>query len=115
MSSALLHSDCTADAGTARGGVSSGEASGVFAGRLPVENKRPSLDPYGMHRNFPELWARYLVEHYGTSRGRIMDAFSVDDRTVRAWLSGTNQPRGSSVAIAAARHPEFFAGLMEVA
>jgi hypothetical protein len=69
------------------------------------------LDPYGMHREFPSIWSQYLKDHYGTRRGRIMEAFNVDDRTVRAWLAGLNAPSGSKVALAAARHPEFFAAL----
>ena len=72
---------------------------------------RPVLDPHRMHRAFPDIWARYLAEHYGGRRGRIMEAFSVDDRTVRSWLAGLNAPSGAKVALAAARHPEFFAAL----
>jgi len=91
--------------------VSSGKVTGVFAGALPVASRRPVLDPHGMHRNFPDIWADYLQRYYGGSRGRIMEGFRVDDRTVRAWLTGVNKPSGDKVALAAARHPDFFAEL----
>ena len=97
------------DAKDASGG--GGRSSGVFAGAVPVANRRKVLDPHGMHRAFPEIWAQYLRDHYGDSRARIMLAFGVDDRTVRAWQSGLNMPSGHKVAIAAARHPEFFAAI----
>lgn len=88
-----------------------GASGGVFAGRLSVASCRPALDPHGMHRAFPGIWAEYLALHYASRRGRIMEAFDVDDRTVRAWLAGMNAPSGHKVAIAAARHPAFFAAL----
>jgi hypothetical protein len=96
---------------TGAGAVSSGRSPGVFAGRLPVKSRRPALDPHGMHREFPAIWSRYLRDHYGTNRGAIMMAFAVDDRTVRSWQSGLNMPSGNKVALAAARHPEFFAAI----
>lgn len=89
--------------------------SGVFVGRLPVADQRKALDPHGMHRAFPDIWAQYLRDHYGGRRGLVMEAFSVDDRTVRSWLNGLNAPSGSKVALAAARHPEFFAALQVAA
>ncbi|MBB4207256.1 hypothetical protein [Roseinatronobacter bogoriensis] len=91
--------------------VSSGNVAGVFAGALPVKNKRAALDPHGMHREFPDIWAEYLHKYYGGRRGRIIEEFGVDDRTARAWLSKLNKPSGPKVALAAARHPEFFAAI----
>lgn len=64
-----------------------------------------------MHRDFPEIWARYLREVFQADRALIALTFRVDDRTVRAWLDGLNAPKGSVVAIAAIRDPEFFAAL----
>lgn len=114
MSSVALHTACgNADTGC-RGessGNGSGAAPGVIAGRLPGPDRRNALDPHGMHRQFPDIWAQYLRDHYGSRRGLIMEAFGVDDRTVRSWLSGLNAPSGAKVALAAARHPEFFAAL----
>lgn len=59
----------------------------------------------------PTVWARYLREVFQADRALIALTFRVDDRTVRAWLDGLNAPKGSVVALAAIRDPEFFAAL----
>jgi hypothetical protein len=96
MSPAQLHT------GTGQGRKS----SGVFAGRLPVRHARPTLDPYAARQMFPEVWARFLRETFGTSAA-VAAAFRCDDRTARSWLNATNSPQGHVVALAAVQYPEF--------
>lgn len=108
------HLSCV-QGGLSGASVSSGvDAEGGVGGlAAPVAGADPCADPcpdtWAFQRAFPDLWLRYLTVHYRGRRGAIMEAFGVDDRTVRAWLSGLNAPRGSVVAMAALRHPAFFA------
>jgi hypothetical protein len=88
----------------------------LFPGKSPAQaGKFPApaqvFDPYKMHRDFPEIWARYLREMHRGDVRQICRLFSVDERTVRSWLKAQNAPKGSVVAMAAIVHPEFFAAL----
>lgn len=79
----------------ASAGEFSGPASGVPALRMPAD----ALDPHDLHRRFPEMWARYLIEAFAGSQRRLRIAmhFNVDESTVRAWESGRGGCHGRHV------------------
>lgn len=56
-------------------------------------------------RSFPDRWAQYLRETFGTAYA-VQKAFpGIDSKTARDWIGGKREPSGSFVATVIARDP----------
>lgn len=66
------------------------------AGRRDIS---PQLNVMAFRRSFPERWAQYLRDAYGTAYA-VQKAFpGIDSKTARDWINGKRDPSGSFVAM----------------
>ncbi len=86
-----------------------GESSAKHVGHLSGETSgAPTpvapLDPYQVHRDFPERWRGYLHANF-RSHCDVQQAFQVSEKTARNWWTGATGANGGHVAVAVRIHP----------
>ena len=66
----------------------------------PLPRAPRSFDMHGLRRAFPDLWAKFLRDHFAGDALRIAVFFDVTPRAAEDWLNGVSGPRGAPVAMA---------------
>ena len=114
MSSALLHSDCTADAGTQSGVMSSGNGAEHQAQQPTGQSFGQPFDLHRYRVVFPDRWMEFLHGHF-RDPVHVAFMFGVSERAARKWWEGVGAPR-AEFALAACKHiPGAAEFLMEAA